>query len=91
MIRPVVETLLGHLEMTLFTSMEDVPGELEAKENPADPCSAIFILATNKQNMFAKELLGRPCGSDRLTAAFEDLQWITDRRKTKADTEERSL
>ncbi len=41
--------------------------------------------------MFGKHLLGNPHSSELLEHAFANLQWIADKRKTKVDTEERSV
>ena len=44
------------------------------------------------QEEYAKVLMGGDAHTREQTrASFEDIHWIADRRKTKAETEERSL
>jgi hypothetical protein len=90
-LRPVMETMLGHLEFTLMTGMEEVPGELNDEEHDDAACPAIARMAMNKQNLFAMALMGDVHTWDQTKLFFIRHQWIEDRRKTKAETEERSV
>ena len=72
--------------------MEDVPGERNEKEWDNVACPAIVQLVVNKQELFVKALLGKGISSwDQTKLAFIRLQWLMDRRKTKAEIEERSM
>ncbi len=87
-----MEELLGQLEVALVTSMEEVPGERHEEEWHNVACPAIVKLVVNKQELFVIALLGRGVSSwDQTKLAFIKLQWLMDRRKTKAETEERSV
>jgi hypothetical protein len=86
-----METMLGHLEFTLMTGMEEVPGELNDEEHDDAACPAIARLAMNKQDLFAKALMGDVHTWDQTKLFLIQHQWIEDRRKTKAETEERSV
>jgi hypothetical protein len=91
-LKPVMEAILGQLEAALVTGMEDVPGERNEEEWASVACPAIVKLMVNKQELFVKALLGRGVSSwDTTKLAFIKLQWLMDRRKTKAETEERSV
>ena len=84
--------LLGQLETALVTGMEEVPGERNEPELVNGACPAIVQLVVNKQELFVRALLGRGVSSwDHTKLAFIKLQWLLDRRKTKAETEERSV
>ena len=55
-------------------------------------CPAIVKLVVNKQELFVRALLGRGVSSwDHTRLAFIRLQWLMDKRKTKADTKKRSV
>jgi hypothetical protein len=72
--------------------MEEVPGERNETEWVNVACSAIVQLVVNKQELFVRALLGRGVSSwDQTKLAFIKLQWLMDGRKTKAETEERSV
>jgi hypothetical protein len=89
----MMEGLLGQLEMALVTGMEEVPGERNEGEweNVACP-PAIVQLVVNKHELFVRALLGKGASSwDHTNLALIRLQWLMDRRKTKAETEERSV
>ena len=91
-LKPVMEGLLGQLEATLVTGMEEVP--VERNEGVWDnvACPAIVHLVVNKQELFVRALLGKGVSSwDHIKLEFIRLQWLMDRRKTKAETEERSV
>jgi hypothetical protein len=53
-LRPVMETMLGHLEYTLMTRMEEIPGKLNDEEHDDAACPAITMMAMNKQDLFAR-------------------------------------
>jgi hypothetical protein len=87
-----MDGLLGQLETALVTGMEEVPGERNEPVWVNVACPAIVQLVVNKQELFARALLGRGVSSwDQTKLAFIKLQWLMDRRKTKAETEERSV
>jgi hypothetical protein len=87
----VMDGLLGQLETSLVTGMEEVPGERNEAEWVNVACPAIVQLVVNTQELFVMTLLGRGVRSwDQTKLAFIKIQWLMDRRKTKAETEERS-
>ncbi len=86
-----METMLGHLEIVLMTGMEEIPGELNDEEHNDAACPSIARLTVNKQELFARALLGDVHTWDRTKLFFIRHQWIEDKRKTKAETEERSI
>jgi hypothetical protein len=72
--------------------MEEVPGEQNEEERDNVACPAIVKLVINKEELFVKALLGRGVSTwDQTKLAYIRLQWLRDRRKTKAKTEERSV
>ena len=88
----VLEGLLGQLEEALMTRMEEVPGERNEGIRDNVACPAIVQLVVNKQDMFVRALMGKGVSSwDHTKLAFIRLQWLMDIRKTKAETEERSV
>ena len=83
---------MGHLEFVLMTGMEEVPGELNDEEQDDTACLVVTTrLAVNKQVLFAVALLGGVLTWDQKKLFFIRHQWIEDKRKTKAETEERSV
>ena len=72
--------------------MEEVPGERNEEEWGNVVCPAIVQLMVNKQELFVRALLGKGINLwDQTKLAFIRQQWLMDRRKTKAETEERSV
>jgi hypothetical protein len=56
------------------------------------PCPAIVGMLMHGHGEYAKVVMGGDAHTREQTrAAFEGIQWIADRRKTKADSEERAL
>jgi hypothetical protein len=56
------------------------------------PCPAIANLVTDMQEVMARALIEeRLITKKQARAAFNALQWMTHRRKTTANTEERGL
>ena len=53
-----METMLGLLKIALMTGMEEVPGELNDEEHDDAACPAIARLAMNKQDLFARAMVG---------------------------------
>ena len=53
-----METMLGHLEIALMTGIEKVPGELNDEEQDDAACPTIVRLTVNKQELFARAMLG---------------------------------
>jgi hypothetical protein len=86
-----METMLGHLELALMTRMEEIPGELNDEERDDTACPAIVRLAVNKRDLFARAMLGNVHTWDQTKLFFIKHQWMEDKRKTKAETEERSV
>ncbi len=62
-LRPVMEGLLGHLEAALLTGMEEVLGERNEDEKVGIACPAIARLVVNKEELFARALLGKDVSS----------------------------
>jgi hypothetical protein len=57
-LKPVMEALLGQLEIPLLTGMEAYPGELQEEEWDDVTCPAIVRMIVNKQELFARALMG---------------------------------
>jgi hypothetical protein len=69
--------------------MEEVPEELNDEERDDTACPAIVRLAVNKEKIFARALLGNVHTWDQTKLFFIEDQRLEDKRKTKAETEER--
>jgi len=91
-LKPVMDGLLSRLEEALMIGMEEVPGERSERIWVNVACPAIVQLVVNKHEVFVRNLLGKDVSSWDLTKlAFIRIQWMIARRKTKAETEERSV
>jgi hypothetical protein len=72
--------------------MEEVPGERNEGVWDNVACPAVVQPVVNKQELFVRALLGNGISSwDHTKLSFIRLHWLMDRRKTKAETEERSV
>ncbi len=90
-IRPKVEALLGNVEELLFATTGQHQGDAGQEQQDA-PCPAVVALLLRGQEEYAKALVGGEVRTrEQARSAFEGIQWLADRRKTKADTEERAL
>jgi hypothetical protein len=89
-LKHILERLLGQLELALMGRLEEVESRrMEEEWNTVD-CPAIVQLFVNKQREFAKFIMATS-NQDEAVGAVMKLQGNWDRRKTKQDTEERSL
>jgi hypothetical protein len=89
-VKPVFERLLGQLELALLGGMEDVADVRQENEWTTADCPAMVRLFVNKQRGFAR-LVMDPASHDEAVGSLMTLQWAWERRKTKHDTEDRSL
>ena len=89
-VRPMFERLLGQLELALLGGMEEVVSKSTESEWSTVDCPALVRLFMNKQTEFARFIMA---ASSKAEAVGEliNMQATWDRRKTKQDTEERSL
>jgi hypothetical protein len=86
-VRPVVETLPGNMELILVETAACRQGGLEEEMRASGPCPAIIKLVTDMQEYMAKALIGkRVIAKEQARAEFNKLNWMADKRKTKADT-----
>jgi hypothetical protein len=89
-VKPIFEILLGQLELALLAGMEDTASIRSETKWTTVECPAIVRLFVNKQREFARFLMD--AGSyDEAVGSLINLQGAWDMRKTKKDTEERSL
>ena len=89
-VKPVFERLLGQLELAILGGMEDVTYTMTENEWRTMDCPAMVRLFVNKQKVFARSVL-EAASHEEAVGSLMNLQWAWDRRKTKLDTEERSL
>jgi len=90
-VRHKIEALLGNAEELLLATAEQ-QWAIVGQEHEETPCPAIVGMLIFGQEEYAKVLMGGDAHTREQTrAAFEGIQWITDRRKTKPETEERAL
>jgi len=90
-IRPTLEALLGNVE-ELLLGTADIQRAHEGRDHSEAPCPGIVGMLIHGQEAYAKVLVGGEVHTrEQSRAAFDSIQWIADRRKTKADTEERAL
>ena len=89
-VRPIFERLLGQLELALLGGTEEVVSKNTESEWSIVDCPALVRLFMNKQREFARFIMS---ASSKAEAVGEliNMQAAWDRRKTKQDTEERSL
>jgi hypothetical protein len=86
-----VEALLGNVAEMLLATVEQQQA-INGEDHEEAPCPAIVGMLIYGKEEYAKVLMGGDTHTrDQTRAAFEGIQWIADRRKTKADSEERSL
>ena len=86
-----MDALMGSVEELLLATTAQRQGMDEHDQQDA-PCPAIVRLLIHGQEEYAKVLVGGGVHTrEHARAAFDSIQWIADRRKTKADTEERAL
>ena len=87
---PTRARLLGQLELALMGRLEELESKRTEEEWCRVDCPAIVQLFMNKQKEFARFLMAA-ANQDEAVGAVMKLQRNWDRRKTKQDTEERSL
>ena len=90
-IRSPLEALLGNEEELLLGTVE-IEQAHEGREHEEAPCPGIVGILVHGQKECAKVLVGGEVHTrEQSTAAIDNIQWIADKRKTKADTEKRAL
>ena len=90
-VRSTMQSLLGNVEELLLATVT-MRQDGEIREQTEAPCPAIVGLLIHGQEEYAKILVGGQVHTrEQAKAAFNSIQWLADRRKTKADTEERAL
>ena len=82
---------MGNVEELLLATVEQQRA-IAGQDHEEAPCPAIVGMLIFGQEEYAKVMMGGDAHTREQTrAAFEGIQWIADRKKTKAETEERSL
>ena len=90
-IRPTLEALSGNVEELLLGTVEIQPAH-EEREHEEAPRLGILGMLVHGHEEYAYVLVGGEVHTREQTkAAFDNIQWIANRRKTKADTEWRAL
>jgi hypothetical protein len=90
-VRPKVEAVMGNVEELQLATTEQQQA-IAGQDHEEAPCPAIVGMLIYGQEEYAKVLMGGDAHTREQTrAAFEGIQWIEDMRKTKAESEERSL
>jgi hypothetical protein len=89
-VKPILERLLGQLELALLGGMEDVVNTHMETEWRTVDCPTIVRFFVNKQSEFARFLMAAS-SKDEVVGAVMSLHATWDKRKTKQDTEERIL
>jgi len=90
-VRHKIEALMGNVEELLLATAEQQRA-IAGQDHEEAPCPAIVGMLIVGHEEFAKILMGGDAHTrEQSRAAFEGIQWIADRRKTKAETEERAL
>ncbi len=90
-VRHKIEALLGNVEELLLATAEQHRA-IDGQDHEEAPCPAIVGMLIFGQEEYAKVLMGGDAHTREQTrAAFEGIQWIAHRKKTKAETEERAL
>ena len=89
--RPKLEALLGNVEELMLATV-GLHQAHEGQEHEEAPCPDIVGMLMHGQAEYAKVLVGGEVHTrEHSRATFDNIQWIADKRKTKADTEERAL
>ena len=81
---------MGQLELALLRGIEELVGIRTDTEWTTVGCPAIVRLFVNKQREFAKFIMAAS-SHDEAVGALMNLHGAWERRKTKQDTEEKSL
>ena len=90
-ILPKLEALMGNVEELMLATVEQQL-VIAGQEHEEAPCPAIVGMMMHGQEEYAKVLVGGEVYTrEQARAAFDSIQWIAGTRKTKADSEERSL
>ena len=89
-VKPIFDRLLGQLELALLGGMEDVADTRSENEWRTMDCPAMVRMFVNKRKVFARFVL-EAASHEEAVGSLLTLHWAWDRRKTKQDTEERSL
>jgi hypothetical protein len=89
-IKPVIERLLGQRKLMILTGMDEVEDEAQEEELSEVECPAYVQLFINKRGVFARWIMD-VASREEAVGVLQGLQWAWDKRKTKPDTEERSI
>ena len=82
---------MGNVEELLMATVEQQQA-IAGQDHEEAPCPAIVGMLMYGQEEYAKVMMGGDAHTrEQSRAAFESIQWIADKRKTKAESEERSL
>ena len=90
LVKPNFDRLLGQLELALLTGLNGMADIYQEPEWTKSNCPAIVLLFVNKQREFARFVMDA-ANQDEAAGSLMSLQRAWDIRKTKQDTEERSL
>ena len=89
-VKPVFEKLLGQLDLALLGELGDVADIRTESEWRTADCPAMTRLFVNKQRDFARFVL-EAASHEEAVGSLMTPQWAWNKRKTKHDTEKRSL
>jgi hypothetical protein len=78
------------MELILLTRMDKVADEAQEEEWSDVECPALVRLFVNKRREFARWILDAT-NREEAVGILKGMQWAWDKRKTKPDTEERSI
>jgi hypothetical protein len=88
--RPLIERILGQMELMLLTGMKEVAYEAQEAEWCEVECPALVRLFVNKRGEFVRWILVA-ASREEAVGVLQGMQWAWDKRKTKPNTEERSI
>jgi len=78
------------MELMLLTCMDEVADEAQEEEWSDVECPALVRLFVNKRGEFARWILDA-ANREEAVGRMKGMQWAWDKRKTKPDSEERSI
>jgi hypothetical protein len=86
-----MEALMRNVEELLLATVEQ-QHVIAGQEHEEAPCPAIVGMLMHGEEEYAKVLVGGEVHTrEHARATLDNIQWIADKRKTKADSEERTL
>ena len=72
--RPVIERILGHMELMLLTGMDEVADEAQEEEWSDVECPALVRLFVNKRGEFARWILDA-ASREEVVGILKGMQW----------------